>query len=822
MTTLIPALTNALSGLVTAKGAIDVISNNIANVNTEGYTRKIVQSTSITLGNQGVGVELAVVERLVDLKLQKDILRETGVLTQLDTQYEYYQAIQDLFGRPADNNSISHLLSDVMQRLQTVATSPTSAAAQFEAVEEVKTLATRFNSMSEQLQFLRVEADRAIETTVNEINHYLSTINNLNAHVQRAAAIGDTTADLEDQRDIALKGLAELIDIRINPQSDGTVMVFTNNGRPLIDVVGARLLTHESADALSADMTYAGSGIQDITWNNRDITTEIQSGKLKALIDMRDTVLPNLQAELDTLAKQFMDDINQIHNRGVGFPTLTTTLTGSRSFIDSSTQEMAFSSGNTLIAIYNSAGTVTNSITVQELMDNAGHNALSAGGGFAYTIDELASALNTWLDTTIGVGTAGIDSNGKLAVNITVADRGIAFKDLQTVNSPEVADPTAAMGQSGNLTFTNAAGDTVNFAVLAGHSLEDIQAAIDADPNFVASVVQTTSGNWRLVVASDSDVSVTSTVSNGANSWGIATGGVPDATIQFDSAWETADRPDTVASGFSNFFGLNDLFVDNRNNFIYDSPVRVSSWRSAAGELTFTDSTGTYPTPPAVVNVTAGMSLKQIADLINNDANLVNPSGQRVVTAAVVPEGGGYRLRITHETNGELAITGTAVSDLGLAASAANTSIAISVRSDVAADPSLMSRGTVRWNSDSAYLRYEMSEGDNTAVRAMVDRMSVSVSFASTGNIGAGKFTYTDFGAALLTVNARGAEVAKQKLDYQKPLNEGLNYRHKNLSGVNLDEEMASLIIYQQAYQAAARVISVTEKMMDVLENMMR
>lgn len=819
MTTLIPALTNALSGLVTAKGAIDVISNNIANVNTDGYTRKIVHPTSITLGNQGVGVELAVVERLVDLKLQKDILTETGVLSQLDKQYEYYQAIQDLFGRPADNNSVSHLITDFTERLQTLANSPTAPAAQFEAVEEAETLADRFSSMSEQLQYLRVEADRAVETSINEINDSLTTIKNLNDHIQRAAAIGDTTADLEDQRDVALKELAGQIDIRINPQSDGTVMVFTNNGRPLIDVVGARLLTHESADALAAEMTYAGDQIQDITWNGRDITNEVQAGELKALIDMRDTILPNLQSELDTLAKQLMDGINQMHNRGVGYPTLMTSLTGSRSFIDSTTQEVAFSSGDTLIAIYDSAGVVQNSTTVQQMM----------GGAGPYTVDALATALNNQLATVWGVGTAGLNSEGQLTVNITSASLGIGFKDLKTVDSPaDVTDPTdtgdaATAALAGDLTISNAAGTSIGpLTISAGSSLNDIRDAINAagNPTFLASTVQTDTGLWKLVVSSTSDVSVTSTVTSGATSWAIAATTAEDAQIEFNT--DSSGAPDDSIPGFSNFFGLNDLFVTDRNDFIYDTPVRVSSWRAAAGDLTFTDSSGTYPTPPTVVSITAGMSLQQIADAINTDTNLVDGSGNSVVTAAVVPEGGGYRLRITHQDNGELAITGSAVSDLGLDASATSSAINMQVRSDIASDSSLLSRGSIHWNADSAYLRFELSEGDNTAIRAMVAQMSQSETFSTTGDIGTGKYTYTDYGAALLTVNARGAEIAKAKLEYQQPLNEGLEYRHKNLSGVNLDEEMASLIIYQQAYGAAARVISVTEKMMEILEGIIR
>ena len=75
----------------------------------------------------------------------------------------------------------------------------------------------------------------------------------------------------------------------------------------------------------------------------RDITSSIQSGKIKALIDMRDSTLPDMQAQLDQLATSMQSQVNQIHNRGTAYPDVVNNITGTRTFMSSSTQTVSFS-----------------------------------------------------------------------------------------------------------------------------------------------------------------------------------------------------------------------------------------------------------------------------------------------------------------------------------------------------------------------------------------------------------------------------------------------------------------------------------------------
>src|ERR1700741_2292156 len=98
------ALTSAISGLSTAQAGLDVISNNIANVNTEGYTRKVFQPESIVLAGYGAGVQLGEIINNVDQNLLKDMRQQHSAVGLLQTSNSYFQRIQDTFGTTAGNS----------------------------------------------------------------------------------------------------------------------------------------------------------------------------------------------------------------------------------------------------------------------------------------------------------------------------------------------------------------------------------------------------------------------------------------------------------------------------------------------------------------------------------------------------------------------------------------------------------------------------------------------------------------------------------------------------------------------------------------------
>ena len=127
--TLTLGLGAVLSGLMTARKGLDLTAHNIVNVNTEGFTRKSFNPVSRILDGRGVGVEVMNATREVDEGLLRNIRREGGILKKLDVLDTYYDRLQDLFGTPEVNTSLSHAINGVAQELEVLAVSPSNAIA---------------------------------------------------------------------------------------------------------------------------------------------------------------------------------------------------------------------------------------------------------------------------------------------------------------------------------------------------------------------------------------------------------------------------------------------------------------------------------------------------------------------------------------------------------------------------------------------------------------------------------------------------------------------------------------------------------------------
>jgi len=130
------ALRTAQSGLLVNQQALDAISNNIANVNTPGYSRKIVNIETRVVGGAGAGVQISEITRNVDEGLIKSLRLELSSYHKLDIQRDYFARVQELFGEPADNTSISHVLNEFASAAESLAVSPDKTINQSELVRQ--------------------------------------------------------------------------------------------------------------------------------------------------------------------------------------------------------------------------------------------------------------------------------------------------------------------------------------------------------------------------------------------------------------------------------------------------------------------------------------------------------------------------------------------------------------------------------------------------------------------------------------------------------------------------------------------------------------
>ena len=721
------ALTSAISGLSTAQAGLDVISNNIANVNTEGYTRKVFVPESLVLSGQGAGVRIGDIINNVDQNLLRDLRKQKSAVGVLGTSNTYYRRIQDTFGTTASNSSISNRINRLQEEFSTLSTDPTSVSQQLTAVQAGKSAAENLAAMSETLQTLRLNADRDIESAVQRIGTLLNNVASLNDQISFTLASNRQTEDLEDKRDLALDKLSELIDVRYFKNSNGSVTVFTSDGTTLVDSQ-AVATSHVALSVVSPGATFAGGDFNGIFAGVRDITTTIRSGEIRALIDMRDKTLPDMQAQLDELARSMQDQINQVHNRGTSYPTIVNNITGSRTFMSSANQTITLSGAQPSVVLYDTSGA---EIASSRVLDAAGINFANGG-----TIDALAAATQTWVrlqDTQLTNATVTVNANGKLAINLGTDTIGIAFRDEESL--------------------------------IKGSDQQDVSVAIDLDAD-----------------------------------------GTDDQTYL----------------GFSNFLGLNDYFTSTPNLSLWDSgfkPPNFSLGISGAEVLQFSDTTSPTGIAGGTVAANPGDSLQQIADRINTNTAL-----QGRIAAEVVPEGSGERLRIRHILGEQLVVTEaggtTATAALGLNFSSNGISQNLTVNQTLIDDSSRISRGEVQLDPlDGTYL---LAEGDNTVASQLAALLSGPASFNPAGSLSGTTVSFSDYAASIISRNSTEAAAAETNFTLQEDLRSALELKSAQASGVNLDEEMASLIIFQQTYAASAKVISTTQQLFDILNNIIR
>lgn len=305
------ALNSAISGLRTAQQQLSVISNNVSNVGTEGYTRKILPQSSQVLSSTGqvIGVQSELIIRQVDLNLSRDLWTQVSAVSALDVKASYLSRISSFHGSPESEISIASELSELQNDIASLTDNPNDGFLQKSVLEQARVTAEKFNSFGELITRLRNDAQDEMEITVDRINGLTEQIATLNDQIRNAININRSSADLEDLRDQAIKELSEDIDISFFQRGDGILVVQTSTGVLLAEEQANELFFDPSA--IGPNSIYPNSIAGVFAGGNPianpgavDITPSNLGGKLGGLIELRDEFLPRYQAQIDELAQQ--------------------------------------------------------------------------------------------------------------------------------------------------------------------------------------------------------------------------------------------------------------------------------------------------------------------------------------------------------------------------------------------------------------------------------------------------------------------------------------------------------------------------------------
>ncbi len=296
------ALSIADSGLAAINVQLGLASHNVANASTPSYATESAGTESVSVGGVGMGVRTAPATRAVDQALQGELLRQNATTSGLSTTSAAMSAIDAVQGTPGQGQDLASLLGNVEDAFSTLLNDPGDATQQSAVVSAATTLASGINALSNTYVAQRQNAQNAIVTEVGTINAALATIGSLSDKIIAGRAQGQSTADLENQRDGTIASLSQIVGVNVLQQANGDVLLTTTNGVTL-PIHGPASPLSTSGVTVSAGASYPGGGIPAITLGGVDVTAGLQGGQIGANITLRDATLPTYQAELDEFSQ---------------------------------------------------------------------------------------------------------------------------------------------------------------------------------------------------------------------------------------------------------------------------------------------------------------------------------------------------------------------------------------------------------------------------------------------------------------------------------------------------------------------------------------
>jgi flagellar hook-associated protein 1 FlgK len=316
-----PTISDLLSvgrlSLSAQQQALHVTGNNIANANTEGYTRQRVNIESATpyespIGFIGTGARASDIQRIRDQFIGSQINEANQEFGRWEAQHESLERIEILFNE-ADGVGLNSVMSDFWNAWQDLANNPSGTSERVIVTSQGEVLANTLQTKRMELETAQDNMNDSIVSTVAMVNSLAAQLDDLNGQITVMEQAGHEANDLRDTREQTLKELSELIDFTAIEEPGGQVRVTLGDGNILVGTPG------NPAFGQLATTTNATTGFDDVVWDTApavSINSSISAGKLKGWLETRDTVAAGYITQLDDLAASLITEVNTLHAAG--------------------------------------------------------------------------------------------------------------------------------------------------------------------------------------------------------------------------------------------------------------------------------------------------------------------------------------------------------------------------------------------------------------------------------------------------------------------------------------------------------------------------
>ena len=445
-------LNTAKLGLLSQQLAIEVTGNNIANVETEGYSRQdvVLESNtprSISQGQLGTGVRVSSIERVFDQFLFQQILSEGDLTGNFRVREDVFEQLEVLFNEN-QGRSLNSELSELFASFQDLSSNPTGLPERAEVLGRAQSLASVFNNLGNGLFEIQRNTDAIISDEVSKINNLLDEIAKLNQAVFANSPGQFSANDLKDQRDKLIKELSEKIDITLFKEVDGQLSLTMGDGTPLV--------LKDTAFKLSTGLNGNNNSFLDVFVSDGaggtiNVTSAIQGGELKGYLDMRDVEIPAIKDKLDRLAAGFVQEFNRVHQQGFGadgstgvnfFEPLSPTVFTNTLNTGSAQVSVANASPTTVsVDEFEITFTGTNAFTLTNLTTGAASSTVTFTAGSTFNLAG-GFAVNI-------TGTPAVGDSFRFSVSENAA-KFVKVSDEVLSNSQKIAAGNSTSGDGGN------------------------------------------------------------------------------------------------------------------------------------------------------------------------------------------------------------------------------------------------------------------------------------------------------------------------------------------------------------------------------------
>lgn len=317
----------AVSGLLSSQRSLYTTNHNIANANTEGYSRQIAKQQANTplnfpgVGMLGTGTEISEITRIRDEYMNFKYWGENGPAGEWEIKRNTLVEIENLFNEPSEDG-LRKNLDEFFGALETLSTNPSDYAHRSLVREKAVALTNLLNETAHKLYNVQKELNFAVSTKIKQVNDYADQIRHLNEQIFKLELDGTKANDLRDKRELLIDKLSKIVNVQTSE----------HDGKYKVSIGGIALVDHISVSRLKYPPNVVDNPLNpkeklvQVQWETGNQEVQLKSGELKGLLDVRDgnesdpdyRGIPFYITRLNEFAQKMFEKMNEVHHNGSG------------------------------------------------------------------------------------------------------------------------------------------------------------------------------------------------------------------------------------------------------------------------------------------------------------------------------------------------------------------------------------------------------------------------------------------------------------------------------------------------------------------------